>query len=289
MKPFCVYHHGCTDGTGALLAATLALDVEACPGVHNEKPDFEKFVGRDVLFVDFSYKRPVLEEIVKVCRSLLILDHHVTARDDLAFLDAALPTWEEHVANPGVRALFDMNRSGAMITFDYLLRTSDRGIPLGLLHNMVEFMERIQDRDLWKNTIQDNNEFIIALRSYPHTVEAWIPLVKRGVQALVSEGYPIQRYYRQRVEEFKANAMFQELDGHRVPVVNCPFFAASEVAGELAEGHPFAAGFYHTGTKWTFSLRSRGDFNVSELAKKFGGGGHAQAAGFAVEKLPWST
>lgn len=31
-------------------------------------------------------------------------------------------------------------------------------------------------------------------------------------------------------------------------------------------------------------LRSRGDFDVSALAKAFGGGGHAKAAGFTVPK-----
>ena len=35
---------------------------------------------------------------------------------------------------------------------------------------------------------------------------------------------------------------------------------------------------------WQYSLRSRSDFDVSEIAKKFGGGGHAKAAGFATKE-----
>jgi phosphoesterase RecJ-like protein len=31
-----------------------------------------------------------------------------------------------------------------------------------------------------------------------------------------------------------------------------------------------------------FGLRSRNGFDVSEVAKKFGGGGHAAAAGFVI-------
>lgn len=34
--------------------------------------------------------------------------------------------------------------------------------------------------------------------------------------------------------------------------------------------------------KFQYSLRSRGDFDVSAIAKKFGGGGHKNAAGFNV-------
>ena len=38
------------------------------------------------------------------------------------------------------------------------------------------------------------------------------------------------------------------------------------------------------------SLRGDGKINLSELAKKYGGGGHKAAAGFAVEgniNFPW--
>lgn len=38
--------------------------------------------------------------------------------------------------------------------------------------------------------------------------------------------------------------------------------------------------------KFQFSLRSRGDIDVSEIAKKFGGGGHKNAAGFQLKTLP---
>ena len=37
--------------------------------------------------------------------------------------------------------------------------------------------------------------------------------------------------------------------------------------------------------RFQYSLRSRGDFDVSELAKKHGGGGHKGAAGFVVDEL----
>jgi hypothetical protein len=47
---------------------------------------------------------------------------------------------------------------------------------------------------------------------------------------------------------------------------------------------PFAMGWYQRGDgRYAYSLRSRGDFDVSELAKKYGGGGHKNAAGFLVE------
>jgi nanoRNase/pAp phosphatase (c-di-AMP/oligoRNAs hydrolase) len=61
----------------------------------------------------------------------------------------------------------------------------------------------------------------------------------------------------------------------------------SELVGRLADGHPFAASwFQRTDGKFVYSLRVRdGDFDVSEFAKQFGGGGHAKAAGFTVDRL----
>ncbi|NIV11578.1 MAG: bifunctional oligoribonuclease/PAP phosphatase NrnA, partial [Aliifodinibius sp.] len=41
---------------------------------------------------------------------------------------------------------------------------------------------------------------------------------------------------------------------------------------------------YETETEVVYSLRSRGDFDVSALAERFGGGGHKNAAGFRVKR-----
>lgn len=68
-----------------------------------------------------------------------------------------------------------------------------------------------------------------------------------------------------------------------VPCVNAPFWSISELVEELCEGHPFAFG-WHISDKGraVYSLRSRGEYDVSELAKRWGGGGHKNAAGFNV-------
>jgi nanoRNase/pAp phosphatase (c-di-AMP/oligoRNAs hydrolase) len=45
--------------------------------------------------------------------------------------------------------------------------------------------------------------------------------------------------------------------------------------------------FYFAKNKWVVSLYTTKDIDVSEIAKKYGGGGHKQAAGFTCDKLPW--
>jgi hypothetical protein len=68
---------------------------------------------------------------------------------------------------------------------------------------------------------------------------------------------------------------------------NCPPHLASDVGHQLAN----ASGTY--GLLWYInkegkcicSLRSNGDYDVSAIAKAFGGGGHKNAAGFEVDIL----
>jgi nanoRNase/pAp phosphatase (c-di-AMP/oligoRNAs hydrolase) len=75
-----------------------------------------------------------------------------------------------------------------------------------------------------------------------------------------------------------------------VPAVNCNHYFASEVGHELAIGRPFAATYYDTTDGRVFSLRSSAEgLDVSEIAKRLGGGGHAKASGFKVSFKEAST
>lgn len=78
------------------------------------------------------------------------------------------------------------------------------------------------------------------------------------------------------------------IGGHDVPVANLPYTLASDAAGMMAEGEPFAACYFDRADgQRVFSLRSReGGVNVAEIAKAYSGGGHAAAAGFQVP-LGW--
>jgi oligoribonuclease NrnB/cAMP/cGMP phosphodiesterase (DHH superfamily) len=296
----CIYHGHCDDGFAAAWCVRAALgdQVEFYPGVYQKDPP--DVADRDVIMVDFSYKRPVIDAIAKAAKSLLILDHHKTAAEDLAGMQAPFgPGWDRHQQNvyqdacEGIAgmpyALFDMARSGAGLAWDFF-HPEEPQRPM--------FINYVEDRDLWRKSLPGGDEFTIALRSYPQDFEIWDMLVNEGADALIAEGKSIQRYYRLRVEELKRSAYRAviPIPGHRsdapsdvacvrIAVANAPYFAASEVAGELAlmEGATFGACYFEVRPgEWQYSLRSRGDFDVGAFARIFGGGGHPGAAGFTV-------
>lgn len=292
MKPICIYHGACDDGFGAAYCVAMAFGfdgVELYPGVYNRTPP--DVSGRPVIMVDFSYKRAVLDEMAATAHSILILDHHKTAAADLAGIAQALRTSHGFKLGswPSVTALFDMDRSGAGLAWDFFHPNAPR--PL--------FVDYLEDRDLWRKKLPGGDQFTFALRSYPQTLEAWEKLfgsytsTTRGrddVSRLMGEGAHIMRYYRAIVEAMKREAypaMMTVGDDEHVSIAACnaPYAFASEVAGEIIDdGAAFGACYFRRADgRWQYSLRSRGGYDVSKVALRYGGGGHAGAAGFDVE------
>lgn len=270
-KAMCIYHKGCSDGFGAAWAVRHALgesEVEYFGGVHSKTPP--DVAGRDVIMVDFSYKKDVILEMSKTARSILILDHHKTAEEDLKFE----PTIEGSDCCQ-IKVVFDMERSGAVIAWEYY--HPNKEIPQLLLH--------IQDRDLWKFALNGTRTIMAAIFSYPQNFEMWDGLMKTPLEDLKQEGAAINRHHMKCVDDIISTYEDSTvICGYKVPVVNAPFMYSSDVAGMLAIGHPFAAVYALTKTKMIFSLRSAKDgIDVSKIAKLFGGGGHKNAAGFSVD------
>jgi oligoribonuclease NrnB/cAMP/cGMP phosphodiesterase (DHH superfamily) len=266
-----LYHGGgCFDGfCAAWLAHRAFPNAEYRAAQYGEDPP--GVTGRDVWILDFSYKRPVLLDMKAKAASLLAFDHHKTAQADLAGLDFCT---------------FDMAKSGARLTFDYLCRhdvatggaTSD-GVPW-----LVAYTE---DRDLWLHKLPLTKEVNAGLRALPMDFDAWDLLHANpdAQRTLATEGAAILRYQRKLVESHVSHAQEVEIMGHKVLCVNCTTpDLQSEVAGELAEGRPFGACWFEADSnERVYSLRSRdGGVDVSEVAKAHGGGGHRNAAGFRM-------
>ncbi|MFV2004738.1 MAG: phosphohydrolase, partial [Gammaproteobacteria bacterium] len=152
-KKLCIYHNNCLDGFGAAWVVRHALGegVEFYKGIHQQQPP--EASGRDVFLVDFSYKKDVLENMLKTAASITILDHHISAEKDLsALLDAGK-----------IQGLFDMNKSGAMLTWQWF--NPEQQAP--------KLIAYIQDRDLWQFKLDGSREINAALSSYPYDFDVW--------------------------------------------------------------------------------------------------------------------
>jgi len=268
-QPLVIYHANCLDGFGAAYAAWLhfngqGVEVDYYAAKHgNEPPACD---NRDVYIVDFSYKRDVLKQICAVAKHVTILDHHISAQDDLDGLE------REH---DNLSVEFDMDKSGAILSWEYFHKEAP---PKLLLH--------VQDRDLWRFELDGTDAINTALMSYSFSFEFWHQLIASDekLAALKQEGETINRFRRQLIDQYKNRAVIGTIAGFKVPVVNAPHAIISELVGELAADYPFAAGYQDHGNKRSWSLRSRkdGGEDVAKIAEQFGGGGHRNAAGFGT-------
>jgi uncharacterized protein len=268
-RPLVIYHGGCPDGFAAAYALSSHFRLDAgkscdlVPGVHGQPPP--DVTGRDVYIADFSYRRPVLKEMCRRAASVVVIDHHVSAEKDLQGLEL------EH---DNLRVIFNMHKSGAVLAWEFF---HDTPPPKLFLH--------IQDRDLWQFALEGTNDIYAALMSRPLDFILWEQLCNgpASLESLLSEGRAINRYRRRMIDLHKEKAVMTSIAGYQVPVVNCYEDIMSDLIGELAEEHPFAAGYQDQGNLRKWSLRSRNKgADVSKIASAYGGGGHRNAAGFTT-------
>lgn len=287
----CIYHGNCADGFTAAWAIWKRWpECEFFAGIYGEAPP--DVAGKNVLIVDFSYKYDALVPLSYAANSLIVLDHHKTAAADLGRLPrfrcedaddlkAALDECYCHNM-PRVAACFDMERSGAMLAWEF----AHPGAPAPIL------VQHVQDRDLWRFALPNTREVQAAIFSHPYDFSVWDDLARRCAdpakyRGLVEEGAAIERKHFKDIDELLGvTTRHMIIGGFRVPVANLPYTMASDAAGRLAEGNAFGACYYDRadGAR-VFSLRSdaRG-VDVSAVAASYGGGGHAKAAGFSAPK-----
>lgn len=275
MKKLCIYHGNCADGFGAAWVVRKALgdDVDFVAGVYQQEPP--DVTGRDVILVDFSYKRPVMLEMARKAKSILIIDHHKSAIADLDGLGT--DHMQEYDTCP-IRCVFDMNHSGAMLTWLHYFA----GEPEPALLNHIE------DRDLWLFKLDGTREIQACVFSYPYDFETWDKLMNCDTATLRIEGAAIERKHHKDIAELVAVCKRRlVIYGYNVPAASLPYTLSSDAGHLMGKDEPFAACYYDTPQGRCFSLRSAEDgVDVSEIAKQYGGGGHQHAAGFTV---PFAT
>lgn len=267
MKPLVIYHAGCRDGFCAAWVARKALSAnepEFFAGYYGQEPP--DCVGRDVVLVDFSYPLESMRAVISAANSVLVLDHHKTAQAALETLSLNPPS--------NTRVVFDMARSGAGLAWDEWFP----GIPR---HYLVAYVE---DRDLWKHNLLYSKSVNAFISTLPFTFEAWDEAPDLAIA--VKSGRVVEAKVAQYVLEVSKNAMLTMFEGYQVPVVCAPQTDISELLHALCQNEVFALGWWQRADGlFQYSLRSQGDFDVSVLAKRYGGGGHKNAAGFQSKVL----
>lgn len=306
-EPTLVIVHGrCNDGLGAAWAArTWIHDAEVITGAYGQPaPDV---TGRDVLIFDFSYPRDVLIAMHEQANSLVVVDHHDSAQNDLEGLDFAI---------------FDMTKSGAVLAWEYLASrpVAVKSIPkdapfsvklgsrfsLEVETKVPDLLQYIQDRDLWQWKLyrtREINELIASVIDWDKSLYDnmyALELLNRRFEVdtldMIADDGAVLLQRREKLIKECASKYFWvdiKLDGlyYRIPVAFSPVSIRSEVAHVLASlpenEHATAVSIQGMSYgKFGMSYRGVGDTDLPQrLAIAAGGGGHKLAAGAGYTPL----
>jgi len=277
VKRTCFFHAGCPDGFGAAWAVWRAWgsDARYVARGHEDAFDPRGHEGEVLVFVDIAPPPEALAELSELAAQLVVLDHHVSARDRFAAcggLDAA------HTRR-GHRIRFDLDHSGAVLAWTHF----HPGDPPPLLRY-------VEDQDLWSWRLADSEAVNAAIGSYPRDFATWDRLAARPVADLAAEGLPILRANRQEVERALQAAAPVAIGERRAEAVNARTLRA-QIGHALAEratfGLPWGVVYRISADRVDVSLYSIGELDVAAVAARYGGGGHRNAAGFNVSLRRW--
>ncbi len=270
MKTACLFHAD-SDGFGASFALWSALketdELMFIEVQYGQEPPYEalrEFAPDRVYIVDFSYKAPVLKAFLTEFPETMVIDHHVSSLPELesAFEDRVYKT-----------CIHDVSLSGCVLTWQHFFPEEE--VPEILLY--------VQDRDLWKFELENSKEINAYIASLPKDFEEWDQFY---TPEAYDAGRAIIRLQEKAIERRLKDVRMVEISGYAVPCVNASE-NISELGSAMCEAYPdapFSMSYCDRGDgKRSYSLRSRNGFDVSEVAKALGGGGHFAASRFSLD------
>ena len=274
----------CMDGLFAAAIANMrhpeARLIPAMYGLENA-PNLNLKSGDVVYLLDLTYPAHVIEGWHQQGAGVVVLDHHKSAMQDLSGLSDSIVT------------NFDMDRSGAMLAWDYFFHG-----------NAPLIVKYVQDRDLWQHYMSDTGLINLGLASMMRPLDfqaaidlaIWLirgaddenskrnPVLEQGqLGSLRSTGMATEVLIRDAIADASRRVQWRIVNGYDVPFVRVQTeyekIAYSDIGHRLLRLHPSAPfACVESGGGW--ALRSEDSrLDVSTIAKSLGGGGHRNASG----------
>jgi uncharacterized protein len=271
-----IYHKRCPDGFGAAYAAWKKFGdtAEYIPaGYGDELP--EGLSGKEVYILDFSYESSeAMQELLETTGKLIVLDHHQSSKERVE----SVP---EHV--------YDATRSGATIAWSYFHPDTP----------MPRLMTYLEDGDLYHYALAETRDVFSYLALQPDDFLIWDSIAEQLDDetlrpAFLEKAALSTEYFKSFAQlsiEAAKKVMFEGYECYfttTLPSITMRSYVANELYKKLpplslvVTAHPNGFGV---------SIRSDGTIDVSEIAGKYGGGGHPGSAGFFIpngETMPWT-
>ncbi len=265
------YHKNCLDGFTSAWAAWKKFGAKAeYIGLDPRRPAVPNLKKREIFFLDIVCSESDLKKLVKENKSVTVVDHHISRKDMVHF---------------ATDAVFSLEHSGAVLSWKHF--HPNKKIPRLLLH--------IEDYDLWRFKLPHTKESNAALGIHTFDFREWGRVIADFENPAKRKSFfetgkilvNADRHTAKKIVDAAEQVLFF---GKRALAANSPVLH-SEIGHEMIRrGFPIGIIWKEENGDIDVSLRSKKEVDASKIAKKFGGGGHKNAAGFrlkATQKFPW--
>lgn len=276
-----------------------------------------KFDGY-IIMADVSLEMPEMFKLAEWCEFRFTwIDHHKSAIE--AFWGLAdndntpdkIPDTRYYTADVDKfgRVFFKVGRAACEICWDCMMANSfEKSKYYEDIPEVVKYLGmydtwRNEDKDMWNVTImpfQYGMRLICrGVEDFPMYLlkrsEVFDPLrgpcpVKTECDNIIRDGRTVLKYQKQMNTRAAVMIAFEvEFEGLRAICMNSGG-ANSQLFDSVydPEKHDIMIPFVFTGKHWIFSIyTTKPEIDCSEIAKRYGGGGHKQAAGFVVTDAHW--
>lgn len=260
-----IYHSKCSDGFGGAWAAWKKFGDDATYLPAEDRNHYHvNLDGKEVYIIDYSYPKDVMLELEQKAKKLVVIDHHLSTKETVMML-------KDHV--------FSIDHSGAYLAWQYFF--PDLSVP--------KLIDYIEDGDLYKFSLLDAKPILSYLYVLPFDFAVFSKAseeleTESGYSKILEQGTLLQTVHDRQVEYFAGRAELVEFEGYTIYAVNANNIVASDLGHLLSSKQgPFALIFNYEKWGWKCSLRGDGTVDLSKIAQKYGGGGHFNASGFAIE------
>jgi uncharacterized protein len=272
---------------GARIHTVLAANGDSDRVIQGLQPRKDEKLD-EVWITDLSWTSPETAEYLRRLAAagthIFWIDHHRTA---VSRRDA--PEFQV----PFAGQVLTEEYSAAKLTFEYLKK---RAIAAGdkerleVGESFAPFVAIADDHDRWIHRIAESEDWALAVQtlggidSYREIIRLETPVMSRRLKSALEAG----RAAMARSFEIAQTTMVERALGNGLNLrIACCIGYSSEVAAKLyAEQHKTIIALFDLRSLGV-SLRRSADCEVdlSALARHFGGGGHAAAAGFVVDDV----
>lgn len=244
-----------------------------------------------VYIVDFSISPDEMTQLLEITKDVTWIDHHKTAI-------------EKYNNYPyEIRGIRYDGIAGCMLTYCYIHHMTGRGegeikpFELSMTEDAPLFTKLIADWDVWKFAYgDDTRNFITAFNAYEFNPDPeckdWNMFCTHRSEdiedgGLVQQGKIMNKFKDGWAKSYCKSKGFEVyFEGYKCFAMNLGL-CNSEYFKSINDGtYDILMPFCFDGNVWTVSLYST-KVDVSVIAKKYGGGGHAGASGFTCTELPF--